>query len=253
MAVTLAEGWRGDSARALGAPFAPRSPPGAALRSPASPVRVWHGRSTDQRLQLPPPCAQTTVPASSAFSSFPSIEAVPVLPPRGPSSRAGSQRHRAQLSSCGVPARPTLRSLSVPPGAHPAWAVWGLPPPCPCLPPLPGSPSATSLAFPFCDSRLCSAPLAASVLACCSGRGSVPCTPHPALRPLSLRAVTDTSQRQDGPRVRSRGPWHPLVVDRQSCFSAFAPFPVGPSLACPISPGLRRACRLERPLCHLVT
>ena len=115
MAVTLAEGWRGDSARALGAPFVPRSPPGAALRNPASPVRVWHGRSMGQGLQLPPPCAQTTVPASSAFSSFPSIVAVPVLPPRGPSSRAGSQRRRAQLSSRGVPALPALRSLSVPP------------------------------------------------------------------------------------------------------------------------------------------
>lgn len=59
----------------------------------------------------------------------------------------------------------------------------------------------------------------------------------PRSPPPSLRAVTDTSQRQDGPRVRSRGPWHPLVIDRRSCFSVFAPFPVGPSLACPISPG----------------
>lgn len=253
MAVTLAEGWRGDSERALGAPFAPRSPPGAALRNPASPVRIWHGRSMDQRLQLPPPCAQTTVPASSAFSSFPSIEAVPVLPPRGPSSCAGSQRRRAQLSSCGVPAGPTLRSLSVPPGAHPAWAVWGLPLPCPCLPPLPGSPSAASLAFPFCDSRLCSAPLAASVLACCSGRGSVPCTPHPALPP----PISQSRDRHVAASGRApcalQGPLAPTRHRPTVVFLCICPVSRRTVPRLPHQPRVPRACRLERPLCHLVT
>lgn len=149
----------------------------------------------------------------------------------------------------GLPTQPALHSSSRWLSSS-AWAVRGPPPPCPCLPPLAGSPPPRRWPFPAttpgrAQTSVCAAPLAAALLACCSGRGSAPCSPHPALRPPSLRAVTDTSQCRDGPRVRSRG--------RSPVSLRLPHFPCDRPAPAPSAPGSPRACRLEQPLCHLVT
>lgn len=150
----------------------------------------------------------------------------------------------------GLPTQPALRSSSRWLSSS-AWAVRGPPPPCPCLPPLAGSPPPRRWPFPAttpgrAQTSVCAAPLAAALLACCSGRGSAPCSPHPALRP-------PISQSRDR-HVAASGRTPCALQGPQPCLSAFAPFPMRPPLACPVSPGLSPGVSpgaAPLPPCHL--
>lgn len=166
---------------------------------------------------MPPPCAQTTVPASSAVSPFPQHRGCPSAPAEeAPPPVPARRGHRAQLSSPRGPRRPALRSVRplavlAPgspaglgrPGAH-------LRPARVCRSSWESSGRVTGVSLratpPVLRSPVRDVPLKASLLACCSGRGSVPCTPHPALHaPIPQSRDRHPSQHQDRPRVPSRG------------------------------------------------
>lgn len=90
--------------RGLGTPSLPEGPPALPVFGTDPPVGLG--------LQLPPPCAQTTVPASSAVSPFPQHRGRPSAPAEeAPPPVPARRGHRAQLSSPRSPRRPALRSV----------------------------------------------------------------------------------------------------------------------------------------------
>lgn len=80
---------------------------------------------------------------------------------------------------------------------------------------------------------------------------------HPASRPPPP-SVSQSPDRHVAASGRTpcalQGPQFPLVIEQQSCFSASAPFPMRPPLACPVSPGLSPGVSpgaAPLPPCHL--